>query len=41
MLTQILQNNPNTAMISNMLRNGGSLEGIAREMAKARNVDIN
>ena len=40
MLEQILQNNPNTPMIANMLHNGGSLEGIARQMAQARGIDI-
>jgi hypothetical protein len=33
MLAQLLQNNPNTSAIANMLNNGGSLEGLARQMA--------
>ena len=42
MLAQLLQNNPNTAMISNLLKNsGGNLETVAREMARARGIDIN
>ena len=41
MLAQLLQNNPNTAAISNMIRNGNSLEGIARQMAQACGADIN
>ena len=41
MLVQMLQNNPNTAAISSMLQNGGSLEGIARQMAAQRGIDIN
>jgi hypothetical protein len=40
-LAQLLQTNPNTAAISNMLRNGDSLEGIARSMAQQRGIDIN
>ena len=41
MLAQMLQNNPNTAAIAGMLKGGGSLEQIARDMAKARGIDIN
>ena len=41
MLAQILQNNPNTAAIANMMKGGGSLETIARQMASASNIDIN
>lgn len=41
MLAQLLQNNPNTAAISSMLKGGGSLESIARQMAQQRGVDIN
>lgn len=41
MLAQILQNNPNTAMLSSMLKGGGSLESIARQMAQTNNIDIN
>jgi hypothetical protein len=41
LLTQFLQNNPNTAAISSMLKNNGSLESIAREMAQVRGIDIN
>ena len=40
-LAQFLQNNPNTAMIANILNSGNSLEGIARQMAQTSNVDIN
>lgn len=40
MLAQLLQNNPNTAAIANMLNNGNSLEGIARSMAQAKGIDI-
>ena len=40
-LAQFLQNNPNTGMIANILNSGNSLEGIARNMAQASNVDIN
>ena len=41
MLAQILQNNPNTAAISQMLHSGNSLEIIARQMAQACGADIN
>lgn len=41
MLTSILNNNSNTPMIATMLNNGNSLEGIARWLAQAKNVDIN
>lgn len=41
MLAQMLQNNPNTAFISNALKGGNSLEGIARQMAQQRGIDIN
>lgn len=40
-LAQILQNNPNTAAIANMVNNGGNLEQMARQMAAAQGVDIN
>lgn len=40
MLAQMLQNNPNTAAISQMLRGGNSLESIARQMAQQRGIDI-
>ena len=40
MLAQILQNNPNTAAIANMLKSGGSLENTARQMAAASGIDI-
>lgn len=40
-LTQMLQNNPNTAAIAQMMQNGGNLENIARQMAAAKGVDIN
>ena len=41
MLAQILQNNPNTSMIANMLSSNGNLENIAKQMAQARGIDIN
>lgn len=41
MLVQILQNNPNTAMIAAMLQNGNGLEGVAKAMAINRGVNIN
>lgn len=40
MLAQMLQNNPNTAMLSNMLKNNGDLESIARQMAASNNINI-
>ena len=40
MLAQIIQNNPNSATIANMLKNG-SLEDIARELASRQGIDIN
>ena len=40
MLAQILQSNPNTALISNMLKSNGSLEKLARNMANAKGIDI-
>ena len=39
-LTQLLQNNPNTAAISQMLRGGNDLESIARQMAQQRGIEI-
>ena len=41
MLAQMLQNNPNTAALANMLKGGGSLESIARQMAQTNGIDIN
>ena len=41
MLAQILQNNPSTPFISNLLKNGQNLEGIARSLAQAKGEDIN
>ena len=40
MLAQLLQNNPNTAFIANMLKSNGSLEALARQMAYNKNIDI-
>ena len=40
MLMQILQKNPNTTNLVNLLRNNGNLESIARQMAQASNIDI-
>jgi len=37
----MLQNNPNTAALANMLKDGGSLESIARQMAQTNGIDIN
>jgi hypothetical protein len=37
----MLQNNPNTAALANMLKGGGSLESIARQMAQTNGIDIN
>lgn len=39
-LTQMIQNNPNSAALANMLKGNGSLESIARQMARERNIDI-
>jgi len=36
----MLQSNPNTAAIANMLKSGGNLENTARQMAAASGVDI-
>ena len=41
MLAQLLQNNPNTTMLASMLKNGGNLESIARQMAQINGIDIN
>ena len=41
MLTNILQNNSNTATIASMLNSGNSLEGIAKQLAQIKGVDIN
>jgi hypothetical protein len=41
MLAQMLQNNPNTAAIANMLKGGGDLESVAKQMAAASGIDIN
>lgn len=40
MLAQIIQNNPNSAMLANMLKSN-TLEGIARELAAQQGIDIN
>lgn len=39
-LAQILQNNPNTAIIANALHNGTSLESLARSIAQQRGINI-
>ena len=39
-LAQILQNNPSTAAIANMVNNGGNLEQMARQMAAAQGINI-
>lgn len=41
MLAQILQNNPNTSMIANMLKSNGNLEGLAQQIAQAKGYDLN
>ena len=41
MLANFIQNNPNSALIANMLRGGNNLESIACQMAKDLNIDIN
>ena len=40
-IMEILQKNPQLGGIANLLRNGSSLEGIARSMAQAGGYDIN
>ena len=40
-LSNFIQNNPYSAAIASMLRNGGSLEGIAKNMAQQYGIDIN
>lgn len=40
-LAQLLQSNPNCAAIAQMVRNGNSLESIAKSLAQQANVDIN
>lgn len=40
-LANMLNNNPNTAYISQMLRSGNNLEGIARALAQQKGIDIN
>lgn len=40
-ITSLLQNNPQLGQISNFLRQGNSLEGIAKGMAQAGGYDIN
>ena len=39
-LSKIIQNNPGSPYIAQMLRNGNSLEEIARNMAQQCGVDI-
>ena len=39
-LAQMIQNNPNSSALANMLKGNGSLESIARQMARERNIDI-
>ena len=40
-LAQILQNNPNATMIINVLKNNGSLESLAYQIAQQKGYDIN
>lgn len=40
-VTTLLQNNPQLGAISTLLRNGNSLEGIAKMMAQTGGYDIN
>lgn len=40
-LAQMLQNDPRTGAIANMLKGNGSLEAIARQMAQEKGYDIN
>ena len=39
-IARLLQGNPQLGLLTNALRNGNSLEGIARSMASANNIDI-
>ena len=41
MLAQMLQSNPNTAIISNLLQRNNDLESLAKQMAMSNNIDIN
>lgn len=40
-LASFLQTNPATGQIAQMLRNSGSLEAVAKQMAQAKNIDLN
>lgn len=40
-LAQMLQNNPNTPMLSNLLSSGNNLQTIATQMAQSAGIDIN
>ena len=37
----MLENNPNSAIIANMLQSNGNLEKIAKQMARVNGIDIN
>lgn len=37
----LLQQNPQLSQVASMVRNGNSLEGIARQMAQEKGIDIN
>ena len=41
MLAQLLQNNPNTAMIANLLKSNGDLHSLAQQMAQSGGFDLN
>ena len=40
-ITNLLQQNPQLGFLSNMLRNGNNLEGIANNMAQVQGININ
>ena len=39
-IARLLQENPQLGLLTNALRNGNSLEGIARTMASTNSIDI-
>ena len=40
-LSQMLQNDPRTGAIANMLKNNGNLEALAKQIAQMKGYDIN
>ena len=40
-VNNLLQSNPQLQAITPLLRNGNNLEGIAKQMAQVKNIDIN